>query len=177
MENQKNNKGVIALLIIIIIILAALCVLFATGTISFKDKNKESNSINVNNQVSNTTDENNQNMIGVYKGTDPWDYNMIVEVKSVSQNEMNLVISNDYYKKQVSTELINGVATFNIQGNSDDNRYEVNYSMALVLNTDNISVKFISGYLTSISPNGNASFANVGPLTEGEKTVVLKKEV
>lgn len=36
MENQKNNKGVIILLIIIIVILAILCILFATGTISFK---------------------------------------------------------------------------------------------------------------------------------------------
>ncbi len=48
MENQKNNKGVIILLIVIIVILLALCVLFATGTISFNlgsknDSNKNSN--------------------------------------------------------------------------------------------------------------------------------------
>lgn len=43
MENQKNNKGVIVLLIIIIIILAALCVLFATGTINFKDNEVDNN--------------------------------------------------------------------------------------------------------------------------------------
>jgi len=35
-ENKKNNKIVIVLLIVIIIILLGLCVLFATGTISFK---------------------------------------------------------------------------------------------------------------------------------------------
>ena len=40
MENQKNNKGVIALLIVIIVILSALCVLFATGTISLKSNNE-----------------------------------------------------------------------------------------------------------------------------------------
>ena len=32
---EKNNKTVIILLIIIIAILSALCVLFATGTITF----------------------------------------------------------------------------------------------------------------------------------------------
>lgn len=36
MEKEKNNKGLIATLIIIIVILAALCILFATGTISLK---------------------------------------------------------------------------------------------------------------------------------------------
>lgn len=36
MDNQKNNKSIIALLVVIIIILLALVVLFATGTITFK---------------------------------------------------------------------------------------------------------------------------------------------
>ena len=43
MENQKNSKVVIVLLIVIIVILSALCVLFATGTISFNlDKTNDS---------------------------------------------------------------------------------------------------------------------------------------
>ena len=37
MENQKNSKGVIALLVVIIVILAVSCILFATGTISFNN--------------------------------------------------------------------------------------------------------------------------------------------
>lgn len=41
MENQNNNKGVITLLVVIIVILSVLCVLFATGTISFSSKNNE----------------------------------------------------------------------------------------------------------------------------------------
>lgn len=48
MENQKNNKGVIALLIVIIIILSALCILFATGTISFKSSDVDNNKDNQN---------------------------------------------------------------------------------------------------------------------------------
>ena len=65
MENQKNNKGVIALLIVIIVILSALCVLFATGTISFKpndvDNNKTNENINDDNKVEGN-DENNNNI-------------------------------------------------------------------------------------------------------------------
>ena len=43
---EKNNKTVIILLIIIIAILSALCVLFATGTITFKPTDVEVNNPN-----------------------------------------------------------------------------------------------------------------------------------
>ena len=62
MENQKNNRGVIALLIVIIVILSVLCVLFATETISLKSNDVDNNDINENvtdnnqtNQKENTT--------------------------------------------------------------------------------------------------------------------------
>ena len=42
MEQEKNNKGVIALLAVIIVILLALVVLLVTGTISFKSNDKQS---------------------------------------------------------------------------------------------------------------------------------------
>jgi len=54
-ENQRNNKRIIVLLIVIIVILSALCILLATGTISFK-----SNDVDANKQNDNITD-NNQN--------------------------------------------------------------------------------------------------------------------
>lgn len=53
MENQKNNSGVIVLLIVIVVILSALCILLATGTISFK-----SNEVNTNKPNDNLTDNN-----------------------------------------------------------------------------------------------------------------------
>lgn len=53
MENQKNNKGVIALLIVIIVILSALCILFATGTISLKNEESSITNNNSNNESSN----------------------------------------------------------------------------------------------------------------------------
>ena len=56
MEDQKNNRGLIALLIVIIVILSALCILLATETISFK-----SNDVNINKPNDNITDNNEEN--------------------------------------------------------------------------------------------------------------------
>ena len=66
MENQKNNKMVIVLLVVIIVILSVLCVLFATGTISFNtnkiNNNNTNENANDNNQTDNTVNNNdNQN--------------------------------------------------------------------------------------------------------------------
>ena len=43
MEQEKNNKGVIALLVVIIVLLLALVILLATGTISFKSNELKNN--------------------------------------------------------------------------------------------------------------------------------------
>lgn len=56
MEKERNNKGLIIALIIIIVILAALCVLFATGTISLKNKEPNSKEQVTNNEK--TTNKN-----------------------------------------------------------------------------------------------------------------------
>ena len=61
MENQKNNKGEIALLIVIIVILSALCILFATGTISLKPNDVD------NNELNQDTNENNKTARALYK--------------------------------------------------------------------------------------------------------------
>ena len=61
---RNSNKGVIALLIVIIVILGALCVLFATRTISFNtnttnnNDNHQSNTQNEENNPNKTTNEN-----------------------------------------------------------------------------------------------------------------------
>ena len=62
MENQKNNKGVIALLIVIIVILSVLCILFATGTISFNSNEINNDINNDTNQNNNTNNQTNQNV-------------------------------------------------------------------------------------------------------------------
>ena len=58
MEQEKNNKGVIALLVVIIVILLALVVLLATGTISFKN-----NSTNDDNQAVENNDNSSEERV------------------------------------------------------------------------------------------------------------------
>ena len=74
MENQKSSKGVIALLIVIIVILSIFCILFATGTISFKSSKsstdtqlKENNVINNENNVEQSNNEQNSETIDYTK--------------------------------------------------------------------------------------------------------------
>ena len=58
MEQEKNNKGVIAILVAIIVILAALCTLFVTGTISLKSNNSNNNT-SENNEINDTDNDTN----------------------------------------------------------------------------------------------------------------------
>lgn len=78
MEKQNNNKGVVTLLILIIVILGTLCVLFATGTISFNTNKandsdiNDSNQTNSNNNIETNTSGNNdvfKTLVGTYKKT------------------------------------------------------------------------------------------------------------
>ena len=50
---KENNKGVIALLIVIIVMLVVLCVLFATGTIKFKDNITDTKNTQINSTIEN----------------------------------------------------------------------------------------------------------------------------
>ena len=68
MEQEKNKNGTNLLLIFIIVILAVLCVLFATGTISFKTADKCVNE-NTNTQTSNNTNDLNNTIDNDLLGT------------------------------------------------------------------------------------------------------------
>ena len=54
---EKNKNGIIALLVIIIVILLSLVILFATGTISFKEATNTNNSEEINNTTEKLTEE------------------------------------------------------------------------------------------------------------------------
>lgn len=69
------------------------------------------------------------------------------------------------------------MTSYHIQGTCSDNRHEIDYSVVLTLKDNDVVFKYVSGYMISIASTGNASFNNVGPLTESEKTVILKKTV
>lgn len=58
MENQKNSKGLVALLAVLVVVLGALCILFATGTISLNNKTTTNDDLNTGNNSQETTDTN-----------------------------------------------------------------------------------------------------------------------
>ena len=124
MENQKNNKGIIALLIVIIVILSALCILFATGTISFNSNKVNENDINnsenvdnnsnnedTNGSIQNANDVGNDNNLNNYIKTTSdkvrlnvtQDYNEYAEI-SIEQG--NFVITTSKYKVEVVNNLV-----------------------------------------------------------------------
>lgn len=113
MENQNNNKGVIALLIVIIVILATLCVLFATGTISFNSYKVNDNDSNENINDNNQTNDNNEPTftadeekgLELYKyfvgnGTGPfkWENNEVIDYDDVISK------MTDSYKKSFDND-------------------------------------------------------------------------
>lgn len=85
MENQKNNKGVIALLIVIIVILSTLCILFATGTISFNSNKVNENETNINDKI-----EDGQNQ-GQTVGTTLNEEDAMNIIKSVMKKSFNYI--------------------------------------------------------------------------------------
>ena len=74
-----------------------------------------------------------------------------------------------------SSELINNTAAFNIQGLSESKINEFNYSFSLALIDNGIRIKYISGYLSTIGPNGQrAASRSVGGLTS--EILILQKK-
>lgn len=84
MEKQNNNKGVIALLIVIIVILLALCVLFATGTISFNSNKVNDNDTNEN--INDNSDDQLNNKNNINLDNIMYDYNDKILGKYVNKN-------------------------------------------------------------------------------------------
>lgn len=81
MENQKNSKGLVALLAVLVVVLGALCILFATGTISLNNKATTNDDLNTGNNNQETTDTNDidsallnnlYNILGINLGEDSY---------------------------------------------------------------------------------------------------------
>lgn len=125
MENQNNNKVVIALLVIIISILTVLCILFATGTISFKSNDVEVNDSNQNITENNdyqTNDITLENIKEIFKVT--YNYyelpvvycgktdNTLVEIYGTSRKASTEFATYDemlnYLKKYMTIDVISG---------------------------------------------------------------------
>ena len=110
MENQKNNKGVIALLFVIIIILSALCVLFATGTISLKPNDVDNNELNQDtNENNNKNDFENDN--SDINNNDNMESDVVADYKLESKTNVKVDLMWD--EKYDNIEIINGILKVN----------------------------------------------------------------
>lgn len=158
-----------------------------TQVVKQYDRNNIDNIVNTINQVvtyefktysdgsyylNNVTVDKNQDLIGQYEGNDPWGNSLIVILKSTNENTLNWSISNKYYEQELSSNLNDNVAAFNIKGNSEKSGMNVdfNYNGVLTLNDESITIKFENGQITS-----GGGFMMAGALEESAKTVVLKK--
>ena len=108
MEQEKNNKGVIALLVVIIVILLALVILLATGTISFKS-----------NEITNED-----------KNVDNW--NSVVTVKSFEIDSAKVVNAPNYHMAVDGKFVLEGnyddylnVAFYGYCFDVDNNKYNI----------------------------------------------------
>lgn len=108
MEQEKNNKGVIVLLIVLVVILAVLCVLFATGTVSFKS-----------NEIANED-----------KNVDSW--NSVVTVKSFEIDSAKVVNAPNYHMAVDGKFVLEGnyddylnVAFYGYCFDVDNNKYNI----------------------------------------------------
>ena len=114
MENQKNNRGVIALLIVIIVILSALCILLATETISFKSNDVDNNEINQDvNENNNKNDLENNNRKYLLKYFRMSDRNNSLEKapKNIADSLMTeyrleIILNSEREQEQLYNELI-----------------------------------------------------------------------
>jgi len=126
-ENQKNNKGVITLLIVIIVILSVLCVLLATGTISFK-----SNEVNTNKPNDNITDNvTDNNELTNNDGNESTENNDIERVVLDNENKTDQCLNiNDGYAHENREVVINNISIKN-----------KNYTFRYVENHTNRTIK------------------------------------
>ena len=118
MENQKNSKGIIALLIVVIVILSVLCILFATNIISFN-----SNSVNIENKQANANNTNS-------------------EIGNDSNNENTNSIKYDTYNKGNEIELNDGSKWIVLSDSSSSQDYVTAIAVVNTQLTDNYSSKY-----------------------------------
>ena len=134
MEQEKNNKGVIALLVVIIVILLTLVVLLATGTISFK------NSIN---------NDNNQNNGGIIENTT----NSVItnsEAESILKSLYNDAVRHIY------NEMVSYCGTYATGDNVTLSLNGFSYTKSATFNSLAELENYLKGYMTeSLLANSN----------------------
>lgn len=140
MENKNSSKGFIALLIVIIILLSALCVLFVTGTISFKSEtvNNTSNSQSTESTDNSSTIVNNTQERNYEEGYDSY---LKFKVDNESKtNNCNNISANNYYSYTESYVII--VTNLVINNNNYTFRYATDFDNKAIKVYLNDSVVF-----------------------------------
>ena len=126
---KENNKGVIVLLIVIIVMLVVLCVLFATGTIKFKDNITDTKNTQINSTIENQSNNkknslaNENSYVGEYIYTEENEY---VEYKAI----LSLVNDGTFYIKETATMKHYYYGTYEIIGDKLKLNYTFNWANA-----------------------------------------------
>lgn len=142
MENQKNNRGVIALLIVIIVILSVLCVLFATETISFKyndvDTNEKNDNVADNNQTNQNANENN-----ITNNEENENYLKFVIDNENNTNICHNINGKNYYSYDKNYAVI--INNISIKGSNYTYKYEENHTNRTIKVYLNNNIAFEGG--------------------------------
>lgn len=149
MSKERNKSGfIIWLLIVIIVILATLCVLFATGTISFYSNDVENNEINQddignnNFENNNITDNNGENNNVTDDNVSKEEFTTQINNKNVEPETLNYLLKalgiasseNEYGKVNLSDDISNS----NYQEKAGD--IIVSYAVEATGNVDSIEL-------------------------------------
>lgn len=86
-KNKSNNKLVVLLLAIIIVILSVLCVLFATGKLSFNSNFVDTNKPSDNSSVNDNANDNNGNTLSSICTVEEWDSNYLKDLPMSNKTE------------------------------------------------------------------------------------------
>lgn len=149
MDNQKNYKGIITILIIIIVILSAFCILFATGTISFKnndcdnnndqliENNEDLENDNITNEedlndetINNPEENSNYKSIVLSKAKESFDFDKLhLEFNGTNtetgEEYYNYVLNIKYDGKNVNSSFFNDKENYRIWSNNMASNFKV----------------------------------------------------
>ena len=179
MEQEKNNKGVIALLVVIIVILLALVVLLATGIINFK-----SNATNNSNNQSNGDITENGNTSENANTSNDININPI-DISNLDSSKLSTTenLENGYVQEVTFPGIVNGnynnyYARINLTGKVAVQGSSASVSNGVLTNISN-AVQLIHFAVPSINSdqlcyillaNGDVYYYRIGDVDDGKLT-------
>ena len=114
-----------------------------------------------------------------YTGIDPWGNPLTITVDDITDAKIDWTYTEDFAAQLLvqsfkDTELINGQATFHIEGAIQDAEYiTCDYSGTMTIEDDTITITYTAGEMTEESSEGSSTSYHVEALEEDDRTVVL----